>query len=71
MLITDHDRPVAKLVPASAENGLGTPDSLSLLERRGIIRRGQGAPCRLSSPPKPRNDASAPAALLDERERGR
>ena len=70
ILITDHDRPVAQLMPVRAGNGSDTADELSVLERKGIIRRGGGA-CRLAPPPKPKGRASAVAALLDEREHGR
>lgn len=71
ILITDHDRPVAKLVPAGGENGLNASGELALLERKGIIRRGHGEPCSLMRPPRPAADASSLAALLDERENGR
>ena len=59
VVITDHDRPVAKLVPVSAENRKEATDNWSLLERKGIIRRGEGGPCRLSPPPKTRKAGSA------------
>ena len=71
ILITDHDRPVAKLVPAGGENGPQPSRELTLLERKGIIRRGHGEPCRLMPPPRPTECVSALAALLDEREAGR
>lgn len=71
ILITDHDRPVAKLVPAGGDNGAKASGELAILERKGIIRRGHGAPCRLMVPPTPAGDASALAVLLDERESGR
>jgi prevent-host-death family protein len=71
IVITDHDRPVAKLVPAHAENGEEATGALAHLERKGIIRRGHGAPCRLAAPLKTRGGASALAALLEDRDQGR
>ena len=35
-VITDHDRPVAKLVPAQAEKGEEAACALANLERKGI-----------------------------------
>jgi len=69
ILITDHDRPVARLMPVGSENG--QPGELALLERKGILRRGHGDACRLAPPPLPRQHASALEALLEERESGR
>ncbi|MFZ5699085.1 MAG: type II toxin-antitoxin system Phd/YefM family antitoxin [Pseudomonadota bacterium] len=71
ILITDHDRPVARLVPVAAESGQHGADELALLERKGIIRRGRGRAPRLTPPPVPAQRASALAALLEERETGR
>ena len=48
--ITDHDRPVARLIPAATENGQSSPDELALLERKGILRRGHGKACCLAPP---------------------
>ena len=67
IVITDHDRPVAKLVPVGAANQDDSTSELSVLERKGIIRRGNGASCELA-PLKPRHNASALAVLLDERQ---
>lgn len=69
ILITDHDRPVARLIPVMSENGQS--DELALLERKGILRRGHGTPCRLAPPSIPLRHASALEALLEERESGR
>jgi prevent-host-death family protein len=71
ILITDHDRPVAKLVPIGTESGSETPGQISALERQGIVRRGHGKKCRLTPPPKPATGTSAVAALLEERETAR
>jgi prevent-host-death family protein len=68
VVITDHDRPVAKLIAMDA------PDSMTeigLLERKGIIRRGKGVASKLNPPLRPKGGASALAALLDERNQGR
>lgn len=69
ILITDHDRPVARLIPVGNESGQS--GELALLERKGILRRGHGTVCRLVPPPMPRHHASALQALLEERESGR
>jgi prevent-host-death family protein len=58
IVITDHDRPVAKLVPAHAENGEEAAGALAQLERKGIIRRGNGEAYRLAPRIKPRDGAS-------------
>ena len=71
IVITDHDRPVAKLVPAQAENGEEAAGALAQLERKGIIRRGNGEAHRLAPPLKARGGASALAALIKDREQGR
>ena len=68
IVITDHDRPVAKLVPVGAANQYDAASELSVLERKGIIRRGNGTSCALAPPPKPLHNASALAVLLDERQ---
>ena len=71
IVITDHDRPVAKLVPAQAENGEEAAGALAQLERKGIIRRGNGEAHRLAPRINPRDNASALAALIEYREQGR
>ncbi len=71
VVITDRDRPVAKLTaigPDETESGSG---GVALLERRGILRRGRAEPRMLPEPLKPRNKASALAVLIEEREQGR
>jgi len=71
ILITDHDRPVARLIPVAVENGQSSSDELALLERKGILRRGHGEACRLAPPVVPTQHASALQALLEERESAR
>jgi prevent-host-death family protein len=71
ILITDHDRPVAKLTPIGTESRSESAGQLSALERQGIVRRGHGKKCRLAPPAKPVTGASAVAALLEERETAR
>ncbi len=71
IVITDRDRPVAKLVPASAENGDEAAGALVNPERKGIVRRGNCEHRKLAAPLKLRAKASALAALLDHREQGR
>lgn len=67
IFITDHDRPVAKLVPAQVEDREEAAGALAKLERKGIIRRGSGEIHRLAPPLKMRGGSSALAALLEER----
>jgi antitoxin (DNA-binding transcriptional repressor) of toxin-antitoxin stability system len=71
IVTTDHDRPVAKLVLVGVDNTIDATGELSMLERKGIIRRGNGTSCLLAPPPKLLNDVSALWVLLDERQRGR
>lgn len=68
ILITDHDRPAARLAPVATENGQPGTDELALLERKGILRRGHGRICRLMPPVVPTQHASALQTLLEERE---
>lgn len=71
IVITDHDRPVAKLVPAQAENADEAGGALANLERKGLVRRGNSASRRLAAPIKLRAGSSAVAALLQDRQEGR
>ena len=71
IVITDHDRPVAKLVPAQAEKGEEAAGALAQLERKGIIRRGNGEVHPLATRLKRRDGASALAPVLDDRVQGR
>lgn len=68
VVITDHDRPVAKLTAIETMDIAG---GIGMLERKGIVRRGKGVLCSISKPPRPRDKASAVAMLLEERTLGR
>ncbi len=71
IVITDHDRPVAKLVPAQAKNGEKAAGALAQQERKGIIRPGDGEAHWLVPPLNARYGASALTALIEERGQGR
>jgi prevent-host-death family protein len=74
VLITDRDRPVARLEPVGAARPAEVEARLARLERAGLLRLGGGGLVKriLSEPaPRPKTGASAVAALLDERETGR
>lgn len=71
VVITDRDRPVAKLMPIAAEEPEAASGGLVLLERKGIIRRGRRESCTLAQPLRLHKSASALALLLEEREQGR
>jgi prevent-host-death family protein len=44
ILITDHDRPVARLTPVAVENGQSSSDELALLERKGVLGEDMARP---------------------------
>lgn len=46
-MITDRDRPFARLEPAGGGDQVDPEGRLAHLERRGIIRRGVGQPSKL------------------------
>lgn len=73
--VFDRDVPVADLVPLgrSAETTpVDVESELAQLERRGIIRRGQGSlPKDFLTRRLPQARASVVAALLEERREGR
>lgn len=71
VVITDRDRPVAKLMPIAAEEAEAASGELALLERRGIVRRGRAEAYTLPQPLRLRKNASALAVLIEEREQGR
>lgn len=68
VVITDHDRPVAKI---TAMETMDISGGIGMLERKGIVRRGNGALCSIAKPPRPKDNASAVAMLLEERVLGR
>ncbi len=72
VVITDHDKPIARLVPV--ENVDADEDRLARLESSGLIRRVRRT--RLEEiartlPPEPEPGADAVAALVEERRTGR
>jgi prevent-host-death family protein len=75
VLITDRNRPVARLEPVAGIQGPGPDDGrLARLERAGIVRRGRGG--RLEEilrtpPPSAEKGADILAVLLEERRGGR
>lgn len=74
ILITDRDRPVARLEPVGNDDRVDQTGHLAHLERNGIIRRARGEPSKLileKRPPKANNEASVLRALLAERDENR
>jgi len=74
ILITDRDRPVARLEPVGSVRPAEVEGRLRRLERAGVLRLGKGGLVeRIVSEPAPRpgKGASAVAVLLEERESGR
>lgn len=67
VLITEHGRPVARIVPVSSGS-----DELAELEREGLVRVGSMTlPKGFLDAPRPKAAASATDALLEERREGR
>jgi len=67
VLITEHGRPIAKIVPVSSER-----EELAELERQGLIRVGtMKLPKGFLDAPRPKADAGVTEALLEERREGR
>lgn len=74
ILITDRDRPVARLEPVGSARPAEVKGRLARLERAGLLRLGRGGLVKsiVAEPaPRPKKGASAVAALLEERESGR
>ena len=74
ILITDRDRPVARLEPVGSSLAAEVEGRLSRLERAGLLRLGGGGLVEriVAEPaPRPKKGASAVAALLEERDSGR
>jgi len=70
ILITDRNRPVARLEPAGSAHPVEVEGRLGRLERAGVLRLGKGRLVEriVSQPaPRPKQGASAVAALLEER----
>ncbi len=74
VLIMDRGRPVARLEPVTTGHGPDPEGRLSRLIREGTVRPGR-APFPKSmfadQPPRPKGDASAVKALIEERREGR
>jgi prevent-host-death family protein len=67
VLITEHGRPIGRIVPVSSEG-----EELAELERQGLIRAGtMKLPKGFLDAPRPRAAASVTEALLEERREGR
>lgn len=74
VLITDRERPVARLEPVDSNLPVAVQSRLSRLERAGVLRLGGGGLVKriISEPaPRPKKGTSAVAALLEERDTGR
>lgn len=72
LVITDHDRPVAKITAMTYEGDGGRDlNWVAQLERKGLLRRGRGGRCELAHPVVLRQGISAVERLIDEREAGR
>lgn len=68
IVITDGGQPVARLV--ATQPTVDWEERLQDLERRGIIRRGKGAPPKLEPLPDPIVPSGVLDALLEERREG-
>lgn len=70
VLVTDRGKAIAKIVPISPKTYM--PDHLKNLERRGLVKLGEGKiPKDFWEMPRPRDSKGlALKALLDEREEG-
>lgn len=67
VLITEHGRPIARIVPVSSER-----EELAELERQGLIRAGtMKLPKGFLDTPRPKAAVSVTEALLEERREGR
>ena len=67
VLITEHGRPVARIVPVA-----GGGDELAELEREGLVRVGSmKLPKGFLEAPRPEAAASVTDALLEDRREGR
>ncbi|MDP1716689.1 MAG: type II toxin-antitoxin system Phd/YefM family antitoxin [Burkholderiales bacterium] len=74
ILITDRDRPVARLEPVGNDDQADLKGCLAHLERNGFIRRASSKPSNLlweKRPPKVKEGASILQALFSERDESR
>ncbi|MEX2492210.1 MAG: type II toxin-antitoxin system prevent-host-death family antitoxin [Nitrospirales bacterium] len=72
VVVTEHGRPIAKIVPLGGET-IGLSSHMSELARKGLIRLGRGkVPKAVWKLPRPIDKRGrALKALVDERENGR
>jgi len=73
ILVLDRDQVIARIEPAGGVRSRSTDHSgwLDDLERRGVVRRGDGHLPRGWLERRPKIDANLVRALLKEREEGR
>lgn len=74
VLITDRDKPVARLEPVVPDKPSDANSHLARLERNGIIRRAAASPTKLllkQRPPQAKKNGSILRALLLNREEER
>lgn len=72
LIITDHDRPVARMTAITHESEeAGGQGWVAQMERKGLVRRGDGRHCDLAPLAGLRQGISAVGRLIDERETGR
>ena len=71
ILITDHGKPVARIVPLSRQKN--PRESLAKIEKQGLIKLGSGKlPKNFWTIPKPEDPKGLiRSALMEEREEGR
>lgn len=70
LLIADRNQIIARLEPASG-NDADDSDRVSMLEAKGILRRGDGPMTLAALKKRPRVEANILASLLAERDEGR
>jgi antitoxin (DNA-binding transcriptional repressor) of toxin-antitoxin stability system len=73
ILVRDREQVIARIEPAgvSARAPAGDAERLADLERRGVIRRGEGRLAAAQFAGRPRVETDVVAALLREREDSR
>ncbi len=73
VLVTEHGKPIARLIPVAPPAKAGSPDDLAHLYKAGLMRPGRPGGLRpsLLKPPKYKDPGGAVLkALLEERRRG-
>ncbi|MBN1669892.1 MAG: type II toxin-antitoxin system prevent-host-death family antitoxin [Kiritimatiellae bacterium] len=74
IIVTDRRKPVARIEPVAGSGAAAAEGRAQRLQRQGILlppRAGDLSRILKARPPRPRNQASALAVLLGEREEGR